>query len=375
MPATESTWRNQQLLHRIFAVSGLALLGATMWMLYADHDREWKRYQDTARHIDLQYNDWYELQYQTNEAVRKHEELAAAFTVAQAGPIDADLLAKFEAEAQEVSESVRDVQAAGLGDLKKAHEQALEDCGPDLSKADPKPLAKAIAARRKIVEALNDVVYKAKFRETNALNARKFKSADLDAIKAKLDIAIHNSMPAAEREPIAAEVARITGELDALKAAWQAASSHRNRLQDIARTIASSEQTAKVALEANQADLRKLQSTHAERQLTYFSSRVPFLGKKWLTLPIIDAFNSPRKIENLWSNDLTIDYNFSRVRRFDRCTTCHQAMEKTQPGTGDQPLFDSQVTVRLALATPTKQQLEDARKEVEAARAEAKGKE
>ena len=60
--------------------------------------------------------------------------------------------------------------------------------------------------------------------------------------------------------------------------------------------------------------------------MTYFVDRFPWLGKKWLTLPILDAFNSPRKIDNLWADDLTIDYNFRRGRRFDRCTTCHQSM-------------------------------------------------
>ena len=83
MPATEQTWRNQKLLHRIFGAAALSLLGATMWMFYVDHDREWKPYQDTARHMDLIYNAWLQLQYRTNEAVRQHEQLAEPLALAR----------------------------------------------------------------------------------------------------------------------------------------------------------------------------------------------------------------------------------------------------------------------------------------------------
>ena len=45
MPATEQTWRNSKLLHVVFGISGLAMLITTIWMLAADHRREWKDYQ------------------------------------------------------------------------------------------------------------------------------------------------------------------------------------------------------------------------------------------------------------------------------------------------------------------------------------------
>ena len=52
MPATEQTWRNQRLLHALFALSSLAMLGVTLWMFAADHDREWKGYQRTFRQAE-----------------------------------------------------------------------------------------------------------------------------------------------------------------------------------------------------------------------------------------------------------------------------------------------------------------------------------
>ena len=36
-------------------------------------------------------------------------------------------------------------------------------------------------------------------------------------------------------------------------------------------------------------------------------------------------------IEQIWLPELTIDYNFRRVARFDRCTTCHQGIDRRNP--------------------------------------------
>ncbi len=45
MPATEQTWRDSKLLHLVFGVTSLLMLVCTIWMLAADHRREWKDYQ------------------------------------------------------------------------------------------------------------------------------------------------------------------------------------------------------------------------------------------------------------------------------------------------------------------------------------------
>ncbi len=37
-------------------------------------------------------------------------------------------------------------------------------------------------------------------------------------------------------------------------------------------------------------------------------------------------------IEQIWLPDLTLDYHFRRVARFDRCTTCHQGIAQTDRG-------------------------------------------
>ncbi len=58
------------------------------------------------------------------------------------------------------------------------------------------------------------------------------------------------------------------------------------------------------------------------------------INKKWgfgdavRAFPVIDAFNSPIRIQQFTINDIPIDYNFKTVTRFDRCMTCHQGIDR-----------------------------------------------
>ena len=46
MPATEEYWRSLPATHKVFAWSSVALLAVTVWMMAADHDDEWRVYQN-----------------------------------------------------------------------------------------------------------------------------------------------------------------------------------------------------------------------------------------------------------------------------------------------------------------------------------------
>lgn len=46
------------------------------------------------------------------------------------------------------------------------------------------------------------------------------------------------------------------------------------------------------------------------------------------SLPIIDGFASPTRIQQITNNDYGINYNFKDVTRFDRCTTCHLGIDR-----------------------------------------------
>lgn len=362
MPATEQTWRDLRVLHWVFGASGFVLLGATILMFYVDHDREWKQYQDTFRNVDLTYNEWLQLQFRTDEAVRMHETLAAELLSAQAGEASPELLERFAEIAAADEGAKRRTERIKISERLKALTAAVAAVGEAKDeKAKVAAQTRAAKLRAELIGELDGVVTEIRFRETNKLDERKGLSGELDAAKATLDLAIRDNLPT-QRE-LQEGVDKLKSRLDALTAEYQHLADVRKHLLAVVKELTAAQDDVVKRADANQADLRNLQTAFVDRSMNYFSGKFPYLGKKWLTLPVLDAFNSPRKIENLWSDDLTIYNNFKHVRRFDRCTTCHQAMEKTVPGQPDKGMFEEERVIRLTLETPAAEAVSAARSE------------
>jgi len=62
------------------------------------------------------------------------------------------------------------------------------------------------------------------------------------------------------------------------------------------------------------------------------------------------------RIDQIWLPELTINFNFSQVARFDRCKSCHQAISQTAPGSATEPAYPSlpasERELTISLATP-----------------------
>ena len=99
MPATEQTWRNQARLDVIFAITGVLMLLATLLMFYRDHERPWKKIQPVAVNLEQKMTDWRKSQYQTHDAIAKHDKLQQELLVIQSTPIAPELMEKFIAYA------------------------------------------------------------------------------------------------------------------------------------------------------------------------------------------------------------------------------------------------------------------------------------
>src|SRR5580704_8661545 len=52
MPASEETFRRQPTLHLVFAISSIAMLLSTVWMVMADHLRPWKQVQRDFQQVE-----------------------------------------------------------------------------------------------------------------------------------------------------------------------------------------------------------------------------------------------------------------------------------------------------------------------------------
>jgi len=225
MPATESTWRNQQTLHRIFAVTGVVLTISTLWMFWKDHARSWKTYQVTVNNIDLKMNKLRQEQFDTGEAVLEHGQRASELAAAKALPLPADALTQFKTlgadldnllakwrkhghpystvgvdlkridrEAQEVDKLAATAQQARAEAL--AAEKALATAEASAASATDRQAKEsdyqgknqtatraeeaAANSRASLVAYLQEVVRQAKTREDKALGLRKFQSANID---------------------------------------------------------------------------------------------------------------------------------------------------------------------------------------------------
>ncbi len=254
-------------------------------------------------------------------------------------------------------------------DLKKAY-AAAEKVFREADRAATDAEAAAAKVRASLVTEFQRIVDDARIREDKALGIRKFKNGKIDAAKANVDIAIRDNL-SEDRKVREEKVHELMGDMAhpdedadqgkdtfaALNEIYQTISKSRKDLEKALKLITADAEAAQKRYEESLAELERLKKQEQDREEKFVSvyDYWPFvLGKKILTLPILDAFGSPRKIENLWSDGLTQNYNFSYVRRFDRCTTCHQSLAKTLPGTSTTPAFVHEELLDFVIVPPGK---------------------
>jgi hypothetical protein len=413
MPANEQTWREIPLLHKVFAGTGLLLLVATVWVFWNDQRREWRTTQALVVRADTTMNRWRQQQYATDTAMGSHQQAAHAKLQVDAEFVDPEVIAQFEQEVarynaemeklgdskrlrfdaaefnslqqqqaqlsqtasqawQEAAEAKRKADTAQReyvemrSAAKKDNDETVRQAADAADKAQQvaaEAEAAAIEAsnesasmRNTLVQKLSRVVTEVRGRENIILGERKFKSADLDAAKAGIDIGVRDGLPKAEMDARYAKVAELQAEFDKLNENYQKKNESRLALQKLLTQATARQAEAAGEYQESLAGLETLKKQYAERDQSYFTSydSFPWIGpgKKILNLPVLNAFNSPQKIENLWSEGLVQNYNFRTVRRFDRCTTCHQAMQRSLPGSPTDPAYIHENEVAFWISPP-----------------------
>ncbi|MDZ4817859.1 MAG: c-type cytochrome, partial [Planctomycetota bacterium] len=362
MPATEQNWRNIRLLHILFAVSSIVMLVTTIWMMAVDHNRPWK---DSQR------------KFQTVEAWTAQSRIDEQDSADYAKRLQ---FLQDQVEATKVQPPDLTVANEFVAVAAKAEEdrEAVEDLKKDLVDMPATGTLDEAQKNRRItmLKRMKDIVQRSRYRETNLANDVKVTRAGLDEARAKIEIAISHgdsSDPRAEAElekkrkkfdeiqqrlegPPAAKPADTSSPAVAdpkavpkkgLIADYQTAKLHRETLERLFKKVTAPEDAAAKELADHRTKLEQLHAALLDRQ--------PRFGKRILELPIIDAFGSPLRIDQIWLPQLTLNNNFRDVARFDRCNTCHQAMDKTAPGSAIEPGYPQQQTFTLTLATPSEQ--------------------
>ena len=274
MPASEETYRRQPTLHLVFAISSIAMLLATVWMVMADHLRPWKQVQREFQYVErekLEVAEQQKLDEQKTKYQKQIDEIDAKIQTAESGAeTQGGALRKIDKELKVAEGRAEDVdtrrrfQKAAL-DSKRSLYDGMIDRGDE----------------REARAYLNTVVRQAE-QELEKL------SLDLEKVKAEF------TAKKTEKE-------KLLGFVDDLKKEKERLTREADR---VARVI-----EQKDALFGG--------------PLHWYSKPMAFLR----SLPGIDIM-PPTKIQQLSLPELTINYNFKEVPRYDRCATCHQGIDR-----------------------------------------------
>lgn len=323
----------------VFGLTSALMLFCTLWMLASDHNREWKQYQRQFQNLEAYTAQSRISAQESADYYAKDAQLEAALNTVKSEAPDESLVAEFV----DVAKPREKANGYNLAAIEKA-QSALD--GAKSADEDQR-----IELRKDLVAAMQNVLDKAKLDEDNRQRALKFKRADLDVVRSEYNIAVGEGKPEEELhkledkvKAVEAQVADLTKGTGPKAYAYQQANEHRLKLQKILERINAGEAAAQKTLADHRTDLKRLETTLAERQSNF--------GKSLLEMPIIDAFGRPLKIDNIWLPQLTWNNNFRDVARYDRCTTCHQGIDKTGPGSAVNPGYPETVRETLTIATP-----------------------
>ncbi len=268
MAATDQTYRRQRTLDIVFAVSCILMLVSIIWMFAQDYFRGYKVEIRDFRDVEEALAD--------RELVRK---LPDQDKVAEAESAVKEARAKRDGVTQALREKNRDL------DVKKTRDEAM---------------AQEIKAEYDSKVSLYNIAVEKRNAATPGTPLYQSLSASADGWKKEVD---DLGARLAQKQ---LEVEQDTKDLD------------KNKDEE---------------LEANK-DVEKAEKRL--KDLTDEFDRWAKLAaqKRWKVsddiraLPVLDAFASPTKIDQIVLPDLPIDYNFKQVTRYDRCATCHQAIDR-----------------------------------------------
>ena len=332
MRSSEKTFYNMKRLHVVFALSAVALLAVTVWMLAADHRREWKEHQRTFRdRIEPWITEVQIRKQREQQSDAREKELEATLDKARHAVPGKELIDEFRTEVEKDA-ARRNAELADFADLRAAYGRLAGEPG--------------IAARDAFLTELRRFIAAAVLRQAGAERRLRFRRAEFDQARTYYEAAVGESPPVEKLDKLQQKVDEVAGDVDRLAVELEDATSHRLTLEQILAKVTREEDAARMELADCRAEIERLGRTLAEQR--------PSLGKRVLRGPLVDALGRPLAVEQIWLPELTIDYNFRQVARFDRCTTCHQGIDRTQPGDPARPAFGREQVLTVELATPAK---------------------
>ena len=341
----------------VFGIASIVMLITTVWMMADDHNRPWKEYQRTFRNLDVQTTEWRAIEQQSAEysklLIDKEEAVGKSqqtFTAADRDQVKA-LLREFKLDEDAFAGLANSIQRSFPSLYDQESATRLVGAANDLTKENDLAQGKDNEAVRKgraaLLKALDDKLLKPlRFREDNLAAEVKDKKAYFGQAQSQFDQAVGRNESAERLDKLQKAADDARKQVDSSTALTQKTIDERKSLEAIQKQITADEDKAKKDLAAQQDKVQQFTKAAKERATN--------VGKSILEMPILDAFNSPLKIENRWLPQLPWYNNFRDVARFDRCETCHQGIERTAPGSATTPAFPPVTTLHVELPTPAR---------------------
>lgn len=338
MPANEQTWRNVTTMHVVFGITAVLMLVGTIWMLAADHLREWKTYQREFRDVRVAATQARVAELETTEFRQKERELEEKLAAIRSQVPDEKLVQLYrktiEDRAKVSPETARDSDSQAI-------QAAFDRVQAAANEKDPQRVA---STRAELLSLLDEPIRLARNYAIRITGQVKFERANLDVRRSDFDITVRDNRPQAVRDAALGDVRKQEELVDGLTVQMQAANTYRTELERIKAALTADETLAKKALDDHVGTIDRLAEQAHEQGASF--------GERLLEFPIIDAFGRPVKVEQIWLPKLTINNNFRDVARFDRCITCHQGINLTAAGSATEPGFPQQKTITFLVPTP-----------------------
>jgi len=277
MAATDQTYRNQNWLDIVFGVTCVLMLVGVVWMFWQDYSREFKVEQRDFRDVEA--------------AVAERQMLKLI-------PDQKQL------EAIEEQERI-------LAYARNQRDEAAERLSNDLKKA--------LTERTK-----------------KQADAQKIK-ADYDSVLSLYNIAVEERDE--EKNPkrqktLVARAETTLKQLNRLKDNLNEANAKLDKANLDYEAVKGKKKELEDGVSRNEDALKKM-TADFDRFAKLAHQKQWKIGDTFRSLPVLDAFSSPVKIQQYTLSDLPIDYNFKYVTRYDRCTTCHLGFDRPPYSKGE----------------------------------------
>ena len=152
---------------------------------------------------------------------------------------------------------------------------------------------------------------------------RKFKKAELDSLRSLYDGMIERGEEPQAKRYLNTTVATAEKELKTLSLELEESQAELKKKEDAKEKLLGYVDNLVKEREKLTRDTDRVKRLLDQKEAQYFGLRAWLRG-----LPGIDMAAPPTKIQQISLPDLTINYNFKEVPRYDRCTTCHQGIDR-----------------------------------------------